>query len=60
MERHDVRLSQEASVVTDTPDLGGKLGPFLAKMVVLGGMTGSGNYMLPATLGAFGLISIFG
>ena len=46
--------------MTDMPDLGGKLGPFLATMVVMGGMIGSGIYMLPASLGTFGSISIIG
>ena len=35
-----------------------KLGPFLATMLVAGGMIGSGVYLLPASLGAVGSISI--
>jgi arginine:agmatine antiporter len=38
--------------------LPGKLGPFLATMLVAGGMIGSGVYLLPASLGAVGSISI--
>ncbi|MGI8840363.1 MAG: amino acid permease [Caulobacteraceae bacterium] len=34
------------------------LGPFLATMLVAGGMIGSGVYLLPASLGAIGSISI--
>ena len=45
---------------TDSPDLSGKLGPFLAMMVVAGGMIGSGVYLLPASLAAFGSVSILG
>ncbi len=37
-----------------------KIGPFLAMMVVAGGMIGSGVYLLPASLAAFGSISILG
>jgi arginine:agmatine antiporter len=43
-----------------TADVGEKLGPFLAMMVVAGGMIGSGIYLLPASLGAFGSVSILG
>jgi arginine:agmatine antiporter len=35
-----------------------KLGPFLATMLVAGGMIGSGVYLLPASLAAIGSISI--
>ena len=35
-----------------------RLGPFLATMLVAGGMIGSGVYLLPASLGAVGSISI--
>lgn len=35
-----------------------KLGPFLATMLVAGGMIGSGVYLLPASLGAVGSASI--
>ncbi len=38
----------------------GKIGPFLATMLVAGSMIGSGLYLLPASLGAIGSISIFG
>ncbi|HEY2178190.1 MAG TPA: amino acid permease [Caulobacteraceae bacterium] len=37
-----------------------KLGPFLAALVVAGSMVGSGVYLLPASLGAIGSISILG
>ncbi|MGH6877368.1 MAG: amino acid permease [Rhizomicrobium sp.] len=37
-----------------------KLGPFLATMVVTSGMIGSGVFLLPASLGAIGSISIIG
>jgi len=37
-----------------------KLGPFLATMVVTGSMIGSGVFLLPASLGAIGSISIVG
>ena len=46
--------------MTDTSDPAGKLGPFLAMMVVAGGMIGSGIYLLPASLAAFGSVSILG
>jgi arginine:agmatine antiporter len=36
-----------------------KLGPFLATMFVTGNMVGSGLFLLPATLGSIGGISIF-
>ncbi len=36
-----------------------KLGPFLATMFVTGNMVGSGLFLLPATLGAVGGISVF-
>ncbi len=36
-----------------------KLGPFLATMFVTGNMVGSGLFLLPATLGGIGGISIF-
>lgn len=36
-----------------------KLGPFLATMFVTGNMVGSGLFLLPATLGTIGGISIF-
>jgi arginine:agmatine antiporter len=39
-------------------DADGKLGPFLATMLVAGGMIGSGVYLLPASLGAIGSVSI--
>jgi arginine:agmatine antiporter len=35
-----------------------KLGPFLATMLVAGAMIGSGVYLLPASLGAIGSVSI--
>jgi arginine:agmatine antiporter len=35
-----------------------KLGPFLATMLVAGAMVGSGVYLLPASLGAIGSVSI--
>jgi arginine:agmatine antiporter len=38
----------------------GKLGPWLATMVVAGGMIGSGVYLLPASLAAFGSVSLLG
>jgi arginine:agmatine antiporter len=38
----------------------GKLGPFLATMVVAGGMIGSGIFLLPASLAAFGSASSLG
>jgi len=37
-----------------------KLGPFLAMMLVVSGMIGSGIYLLPASLGVIGSISILG
>ena len=37
-----------------------KLGPFLATMLVAGGMIGSGIYLLPASLAATGSISLLG
>src|SRR5690242_6867668 len=37
-----------------------KIGPFLATMVVTGSMIGSGVFLLPASLGAIGSISILG
>ena len=37
-----------------------KIGPFLASMVVTGSMIGSGVFLLPASLGAIGSISIVG
>jgi len=37
-----------------------KIGPFLATMVVTGSMIGSGVFLLPASLGAIGSISIVG
>jgi arginine:agmatine antiporter len=37
-----------------------KLGPFLATMLVTSGMIGSGVFLLPASLGAIGSISIIG
>ena len=37
-----------------------KLGPFLATMLVAGGMIGSGVYLLPASLAAIGSISLLG
>jgi arginine:agmatine antiporter len=37
-----------------------KLGPFLATMVVTSSMVGSGVFLLPASLGAIGSISILG
>ena len=37
-----------------------KLGPFLATMVVTSSMIGSGVFLLPASLGAIGSISIVG
>ncbi len=46
--------------MSDTPDLSGKLGPFLATMVVAGGMIGSGIFLLPASLAAIGSISLLG
>jgi arginine:agmatine antiporter len=46
--------------MTDTSDQAGKLGPFLAMIVVAGGMIGSGIYLLPASLAAFGSLSILG
>ena len=36
-----------------------KLGPFLATMFVTGNMVGSGLFLLPATLGTVGGISVF-
>src|SRR5512142_1428239 len=36
-----------------------KLGPVLATMFVTGNMVGSGLFLLPATLGALGGISVF-
>jgi arginine:agmatine antiporter len=44
----------------ETSEHSGKLGPFLAMMVVAGGMVGSGIYLLPASLAAFGSLSILG
>jgi arginine:agmatine antiporter len=41
-----------------TDDQHKKLGPFLATMVVAGAMIGSGIYLLPASLGAVGSISM--
>ena len=46
--------------MTETSERAGKLGPFLATMVVAGGMVGSGIYLLPASLAAFGSLSILG
>ena len=46
--------------MTEAADPAGKLGPFLAMMVVAGGMIGSGIYLLPASLAAFGSVSILG
>ena len=37
-----------------------KIGPFLGTMLVTGAMIGSGIYLLPASLGAIGSISILG
>ena len=37
-----------------------KMGPFLATMLVAGGMIGSGIYLLPASLAATGSISLLG
>ncbi|WP_430388339.1 amino acid permease [Blastomonas fulva] len=42
-----------------TPD-GRKLGPLLATCLVAGSMIGSGIYLLPASLGAIGSISLLG
>ena len=39
---------------------GGKLGPVLATLLVASGMIGSGIYLLPASLAAFGSVSILG
>lgn len=39
---------------------GKKLGPLLATVIVAGNMIGSGVYLLPATLGAIGSISLVG
>lgn len=39
---------------------GRKLGPLLATVIVAGNMIGSGVYLLPATLGAIGSISLVG
>ncbi len=47
-------------MMIDTSEHPGKLGPFLAMMVVAGGMVGSGIYLLPASLAAFGSLSILG
>ena len=41
-------------------DAGRKLGPGLATVLVAGNMIGSGVYLLPATLGAIGSVSVFG
>lgn len=38
----------------------GKLGPFLATMLVASNMIGSSIYLLPATMGAIGSVSIIG
>ncbi len=38
----------------------GKLGPVLATLLVASGMIGSGIYLLPASLAAFGSVSILG
>ncbi len=41
-------------------DEGKKLGPFLATVIVAGNMIGSGVFLLPATLGSVGSISLAG
>ena len=46
--------------ILDTGDGRGKLGPFLAAMLVATGMIGSGVYLLPTSLAAFGSVSILG
>ncbi len=51
-------MSVEAS--SGTPAARAGLGPFLATMIVAGGMIGSGVYLLPASLAVFGSISILG
>src|SRR5205807_9379956 len=55
------RWSAQAGVAMDQD--GGearKLGPFLATVIVAGNMIGSGVFLLPATLGAIGSISLVG
>jgi len=46
--------------VSDTGSAEKKLGPLLAAFLVAGSMIGSGVYLLPASLGAIGSISILG
>ena len=46
--------------MNDSSGRRGKLGPVLATLLVAGNMIGSGVYLLPATLGAVGSVSLIG